>query len=161
MTEKEFFVETVKDETPRFVRVFMALPMAKLGHTHHPKSKTASQLAVQMADEALSFNDFLTKGEVDWSARGVIEADTEVVSQTFTKGMQAVQEIVRKMSEADWASECRALYNGKEVWKTTKGSMAWGLLFDLIHHRGQLSTYIRPMGGKVPSIYGPSGDMAE
>jgi uncharacterized damage-inducible protein DinB len=27
-----------------------------------------------------------------------------------------------------------------------------------IHHRGQLSAYLRPMGGKVPSIYGPSGD---
>ena len=29
---------------------------------------------------------------------------------------------------------------------------------DSIHHRGQLSVYIRPAGGKVPSIYGPSGD---
>jgi len=27
-----------------------------------------------------------------------------------------------------------------------------------VHHRGQLSTYVRPMGGKVPSIYGPSAD---
>jgi uncharacterized damage-inducible protein DinB len=27
-----------------------------------------------------------------------------------------------------------------------------------IHHRGQLSTYLRPMGGKVPAIYGPSAD---
>ena len=27
-----------------------------------------------------------------------------------------------------------------------------------IHHRGQLSAYLRPMGAKVPSIYGPSGD---
>lgn len=27
-----------------------------------------------------------------------------------------------------------------------------------IHHRGQLSSYIRPMGGRVPSIYGPSAD---
>jgi uncharacterized damage-inducible protein DinB len=34
----------------------------------------------------------------------------------------------------------------------------WLFFFDAIHHRGQLSTYIRPMGGKVPSIYGPSGD---
>jgi uncharacterized damage-inducible protein DinB len=32
------------------------------------------------------------------------------------------------------------------------------ILFDAIHHRGQLSTYIRPMGGQVPAIYGPSGD---
>jgi uncharacterized damage-inducible protein DinB len=27
-----------------------------------------------------------------------------------------------------------------------------------IHHRGQLSTYLRPMGSKVPSIYGGSAD---
>jgi uncharacterized damage-inducible protein DinB len=27
-----------------------------------------------------------------------------------------------------------------------------------IHHRGQLSAYLRPMGGKVPGIYGPSAD---
>jgi uncharacterized damage-inducible protein DinB len=34
----------------------------------------------------------------------------------------------------------------------------WFILFDAIHHRGQLSAYLRPMGGKVPSIYGPSAD---
>jgi hypothetical protein len=34
----------------------------------------------------------------------------------------------------------------------------WGFLFDEVHHRGQLSTYLRPMGGKVPSIHGPSAD---
>ena len=27
-----------------------------------------------------------------------------------------------------------------------------------VHHRGQLSAYLRSMGGKIPSIYGPSGD---
>ncbi|HEY2115189.1 MAG TPA: DinB family protein, partial [Candidatus Angelobacter sp.] len=30
-----------------------------------------------------------------------------------------------------------------------------------IHHRGQLSTYLRPMGAKVPSIYGESYDAAQ
>jgi len=34
----------------------------------------------------------------------------------------------------------------------------WFLLNDQIHHRGQLSVYLRMAGGKVPSIYGPSGD---
>ena len=32
------------------------------------------------------------------------------------------------------------------------------MLFDQIHHRGQLSVYVRMAGGKVPSIYGPSAD---
>ncbi len=30
-----------------------------------------------------------------------------------------------------------------------------------IHHRGQLSVYLRPAGGKVPAIYGESYDSAE
>lgn len=34
-------------------------------------------------------------------------------------------------------------------------------LHHTVHHRGQLSTYIRPMGGKVPAIYGESYDSAE
>ena len=38
--------------------------------------------------------------------------------------------------------------------------MLWAVLFDAIHHRGQLSLYIRLTGGKVPAIYGPSADEA-
>jgi uncharacterized damage-inducible protein DinB len=34
----------------------------------------------------------------------------------------------------------------------------WLMLNDQIHHRGQLSVYTRMAGGKVPSMYGPSGD---
>ena len=30
------------------------------------------------------------------------------------------------------------------------------LLFDIVHHRGQITTYLRPMGSTVPQIYGPS-----
>ena len=43
-------------------------------------------------------------------------------------------------------------------WSDTLENMFWGYLFDMVHHRGQLSAYLRPMGGKVPSIYGPSAD---
>jgi uncharacterized damage-inducible protein DinB len=35
------------------------------------------------------------------------------------------------------------------------------LLKHTIHHRGQLSMYLRPMGAKVPSIYGESYDAAQ
>jgi hypothetical protein len=36
--------------------------------------------------------------------------------------------------------------------------LAWSFLFDVVHHRGQLSTHQRPMGSTAPQIYGPSGD---
>jgi uncharacterized damage-inducible protein DinB len=34
----------------------------------------------------------------------------------------------------------------------------WFIFLDSIHHRGQMSVYLRCAGGKVPSIYGPSAD---
>jgi uncharacterized damage-inducible protein DinB len=37
-------------------------------------------------------------------------------------------------------------------------AMAWSFLLDIVHHRGQITTYMRPMGSTVPQIYGPSAD---
>ena len=50
------------------------------------------------------------------------------------------------------------MYQGQEVMSDTGYNSAWGFLFDIIHHRGQLSTYLRPLGSTVPQIYGPSAD---
>jgi uncharacterized damage-inducible protein DinB len=48
----------------------------------------------------------------------------------------------------------------RAIMNAPRQAIAWMLLLDAIHHRGQLSTLIRPMGGKVPGIYGPSADTA-
>ena len=36
--------------------------------------------------------------------------------------------------------------------------LAWSFLFDIVHHRGQITTYLRPMGATVPQVYGPTAD---
>jgi len=36
--------------------------------------------------------------------------------------------------------------------------IAWSFLFDIVHHRGQITTYLRPMGSTVPQVYGPTAD---
>lgn len=46
----------------------------------------------------------------------------------------------------------------KQTGEYTAIDFAWFMLCDQIHHRGQLSVYVRMAGGKVPSIYGPSAD---
>ena len=63
------------------------------------------------------------------------------------------------VSDEEWENGSAMLDMGPAgKWEDKKYSMAWGFLFDAIHHRGQLSTYLRAMGAKVPSIYGPSAD---
>ena len=62
---------------------------------------------------------------------------------------------------ARWAALPAERWNGSLEFfghQRSASSMAWSFLFDIVHHRGQISTYLRPMGSTVPQIYGPSGD---
>jgi uncharacterized damage-inducible protein DinB len=69
---------------------------------------------------------------------------------------QQSADIVRR-----WNSLPAASWNGTlEFFGSQRPAspMAWSFLFDIVHHRGQITTYLRPMGSTVPQIYGPSGD---
>ena len=62
------------------------------------------------------------------------------------------------LAQSAWEREVPFLFGGQEVMRARGSELAWEFLFDQVHHRGQLSTYLRPMGSTVPSIYGPSAD---
>jgi len=64
------------------------------------------------------------------------------------------------IDEAAWTDQAKFLFEQQLVMEAPRVQMAWMMLRDSIHHRGQLSTYLRPMGSKVPAIYGPSADDA-
>ena len=57
-----------------------------------------------------------------------------------------------------WAKIGRLRVSDRVALEQPAGDIVWLFHFDEIHHRGQLSTYLRPMVAKVPSIYGQSGD---
>jgi len=65
---------------------------------------------------------------------------------------------VQAMSEADYNSKIAAPVGPKQMGEVRRADMLWLMLNDSIHHRGQFSIYLRLVGAKVPSIYGPSGD---
>ena len=164
MTDREFFVKTLEDEIPRFERVFKALPEDKLSYKHpgDTKGKSGGELMNMLATEASTFMPILETGvvhmdTVPWAEqRSVADATNLLVSSFKTAHERAIA-----TSEEDWASPAQMMMGGKSAWDSTRGGLAWAFLLDAIHHRGQLSTYIRPMGGMVPSIYGPSADSAE
>ena len=158
-TEKEYFLGLVSGETAAFVRVFEALPADKLDWKPDPKASSAAERAGQIAGEGASLPAILEKGVFDFDPDMKMPVMTPAqMADTFKKGMEQAKTIAQGMTDADWDSPAAMTMKGKEVWKSTKGEMALGFMLDLIHHRGQLSVYIRPMGGKVPSIYGPSAD---
>jgi uncharacterized damage-inducible protein DinB len=76
----------------------------------------------------------------------------------YEKNATAVNERIAALDETGWDKKGRFLMGDAPPWEDSVGAFVWGFLFDLIHHRGQLTTYLRPMGGKVPGVYGPSAD---
>ncbi len=156
---KEYLIEKLDAELPAFISVFEALPADKLDWKPDPKSKTAKELASQMAQETGQIAEIITTGKIDFNASTFKTYSTSAEMVTaFKEGVEKAKTQLSTMNDSDWDADATLTMNGQNPWTTKRGEMAWGFLFDLIHHRGQLATYIRPMGGKVPSIYGPSAD---
>jgi uncharacterized damage-inducible protein DinB len=157
MTNQEFFANTWEKEQAAFVKVLRALPDGQLSYRPHERSTSAGDLAWQLAEEQRALVDVVDKGEIHWEVRARPDTVGEIVEAYETATKQLRQRLPR-LDDAKWNGPAKFLMGGKVLSTSTVQEMFWGFFFDLIHHRGQLSAYIRPMGGKVPSIYGPSAD---
>jgi uncharacterized damage-inducible protein DinB len=159
MTDKKFFEKTMVDELPRFERVLKAIPNKLKDLRAHPKNQNAEEIIRTLVFDSISIPTILETGEFDFGEESKMDSGTTSdMAMTFKENLKRGHELVSKMSEKEWEKPAKLMMNGKVMWKATAGEAVWGTLFDMIHHRGQLSTHIRPQGGKVPSIYGPSGD---
>lgn len=157
MNTRDYLVQCFKSEIPRFVRVLKAIPPAEAGYRPHPRSMSAAEIASLLANELDDACVGLAKGEVAFVQKPA-PADVAVSVAAYEKNAALLKRRLARVKGAAWKKKARFLVDGKVAWETTLGDMLWGFLFDAIHHRGQLSTYLRPMGAKVPSIYGPSAD---
>ena len=156
MNDREFFIARRKVELPTFQRVFAALPKDKLDYKPHERSPSAAQLMWTLAWEHGACVDVVAKGRADWA--GTPPPSYDEMVRTFEQNWKSLDEKVARLDEAGWKARGQFAVGGKVVNEIPVGEFLWFILFDAIHHRGQLTTYIRPMGGKVPPIYGPSAD---
>ena len=100
--------------------------------------------------------DAVTQNKAEWTLHP--PPPLNEMLELFERWSNELTELVSKMDGASWNRVAQFYYNGKVVSEQPVGQFLWFILFDAIHHRGQLSAYLRPMGGTVPSIYGPSAD---
>jgi uncharacterized damage-inducible protein DinB len=156
MTLREFFLERRRAELPAFLSVLKALPPDSAEYKPHERSPTAQQIAWTLTNELQSSIDAATQNRAEWISLPP-PALPEIV-RLFEQRSNELIDRVSKMDEAAWDRTAQFYYNGKVVSEQPVGQFLWFILFDAIHHRGQLSAYLRPMGGKVPAIYGPSAD---
>ncbi len=155
MTNKEFFLETIKAEVPKFRVAIDALPDDKFNYKVDDRAREAGNIAAQLAVQWKAISGIIKTGAPDFNPHEMENQSKEDMLTKYDSGMAELQKDVEAVSNEDWDNGDASM---GETWKDKKGKMAWGFFLDAVHHRGQLSTYLRAMGARVPSIYGPSAD---
>lgn len=157
MNTREFLIARRTVEFSAFQRVLDALPKGQWDYTPHERSPSARALVWTLVVETRACCSLVHQGYVDWQHAAPPE-HTDQIRESHDRSYQELTALVTQLDHDAWARNGQLRAGGKTMMEMPLGEFLWFFFFDAIHHRGQLSTYIRPMGGKVPSIYGPSAD---
>ena len=151
MDEKSLFTKFWTNESKTTRNVLARIPEGS-DYRPDPKSRTAKDIAWQIVCEEKMIIEALENGKAEWAPPPMPATMQEVLDAYDKQSAQAIQR---------WNALPQEKWNGNlEFFGSERPAspMAWSFLFDIVHHRGQITTYLRPMGAKVPQIYGPSGD---
>ena len=156
MTLREFYIQRCEAEFPVFMRVLKEIPTNRLRYKSEESSPSEGQLVWTLLGELKTCLDIVNYGKAEWkspsppSLNGMLEL--------YDRWSEELIERVRQMDEAAWDRKAKFLFKGKVVLEQSAGEFLWFVLFNAIHHRGQLTAYLRAMGAEVPTIYGASAD---
>ena len=151
MDERGLFTTFWERESKTTRNVLARIPE---GSTYRPdpKSRTAGEIAWQIACEEKMLIEALETGKAEWkpsSAPGTMKELLEI----YEKQSADIVQRMKALPTTRWYGTLE-FFGGQRP----AAPMAWSFLFDIVHHRGQITTYLRPMGSTVPQIYGPSAD---
>jgi uncharacterized damage-inducible protein DinB len=135
-------------------RVIGAVPDAKSEYRPDPNARTAKELAWHIANTDVQFLDGIADLQFKMeSPEHKPQTSAEVVAwydENMKRGIERVQAMTAE--QLTTPVEFFGVFNLPAV------AYLGFLNNHSIHHRGELATYLRPMGSKVPSIYGGSYD---
>ena len=151
MNEKALFAEFWSKEAETTSRVLARIPEGS-DYRPDPKSRTAREIAWQIVCEEKMIIDALETGKAEWNPAPAPATMKELVA-IYEKQSADIVRRWKALPAERWDGALE-FFGGQRP----ASPMAWSFLFDIVHHRGQISTYLRPMGSTVPQIYGPSGD---
>lgn len=163
MTNKDFFIQTWQAEMPKTLGAINALPkdIDKLNYRCDEKARSAAQLIGHILSHVQSLNHaaktFVANEKSDIKFSSVAEA-----ADSFEKNATQVTDNLQGVDDKTWEEQIVEFQvDGNKLFAYPMTNIFWAGMLDIIHHRGQLSTYYRHMGVRNPNIYGPTAEDME
>lgn len=126
----------------------------------HAKSMPLARLATHVAELPNWMKTAVTTDSMDLPAdfQSHVIATTEELLSTFDKCVAEGRVAIDSASDEELAKNWSFSFAGQHVFTSVKGDLIRQCLNHLIHHRAQLSVYLRLLEIPVPGMYGPSAD---
>jgi uncharacterized damage-inducible protein DinB len=142
-------------------KVLERVPSDKLSWKPHEKSMTLGQLAMHVASTpgVIASSAVPDSYGVEDFKQEPTPANTEEVLKSHEASMATARSVLAGLSEASAMAPWSMTMGGKAV--LTMARFEWIRIYGFnhwVHHRGQLSVYLRELGVPVPAMYGPSAD---
>lgn len=125
----------------------------------HPKSMAMGYLVLLVAEIPLWIATMIEESEIDFARfkHAQLKNTTELVNH-FQENVKKAKQALEHASEESIAKMFYLKSSGKELYKAPNHEFLESTLNHWVHHRGQLTVYMRMCEVPVPSIYGPSAD---
>ncbi len=154
MITKQNLLQLFKKEFATTLKVMQAFPEDKLTFVPHERSSTSRNVIRTFVFEMYLIESYVFGENIDRSRFQAYAPDKlATLIADFEKEAAHVISSLDKLPELDFNKTVE--FAGKRM---AADEFMLMMLFDQIHHRGQVTVYIRLAGGKVPSVYGPSAD---
>lgn len=153
------YIKEMQAEYTATKKCLERIPVNLYEYKPHPKSMSLGYLALLVAEIPLWISTAITKGVIDFTTfrhfePGTSQALLEHFENNFESAIVALQQTTDEALEGFFV-----LRNGEtELIRQTKKECISSSINHWVHHRGQLTVYMRLNDILVPSIYGPSAD---
>lgn len=158
------FIRELGHEIISTRKMLERLPQDKLDWKPHEKSMSLGRLATHIAEIPGYMLRVLTSDGINFETANYKPANLNNVQDIvalFDKGLAEATPHLEKVSDEEMFAQWSLSKDGTPMFSQPRIAALRGFVFShLIHHRGQLSVYMRLLDIPVPSIYGPSADEA-
>ncbi len=161
MTIGKQFSEELKQQAVNTKRLLERIPNDKLTWKPHEKSTPIGRLGMHIAEQPNTIVRTLETTGIDFAAapfKPVYPNSTAEILETLDKSIAKAVDALDKVSDKDLEVIWTAKRGDQVIYQMPRLALVRRTLEHTIHHRGQLTVYLRLLDVPVPGTFGPSAD---
>ncbi len=160
MTRTEAIIDELNRESATTRRLLERLPEEKLGWTPHPKSRTLGALAMHIAVLPIGITTMISQRVTEGPGPHDVEPKTvDEILSTHDRSVADATARIQSWGEDGLDALWALRKEGRTIIELPRHAMLHTILMKhIVHHRGQLTVYMRMLDVPLPGIYGPTAD---